>query len=507
MLFVPPFLHTELSGDPFPVCAESAWARERGCLQGFAWREFCPASDGGRVRGLSRPYGRAGDFTKCWGVFVGMKRFSRSIVTGLVLSLAVLFGMAVPAEARGRAEITLSASAGPAGASVTVNGAGFGRQSPGTITAGSASIPFNTKADGTFTAALTIPQPPSATVTVTAKAGKATASAPYTVTYSPASLRAGAGSAATAGKAPMTMTTQTQTMTTTSTPPMSTDPLRFGVSTPGGPLATSELDAVATLVNENPAIIMSYKDFSQAAPIADLDAVHARGATSLVTWEPWLWSGDGANQPAYALDRITAGDFDTYIRQWGTALKNWDKPVMLRFAHEMNGNWYPWAEAANGNGPGDYTAAWRHVHNVVAGTGATNVQWVWSPNVPYWGSTPLTGLYPGTDYVDIVALDGYNWGSSQSWSSWTSPSALFGEGLTALRSLAPGKKIIISETASAEAGGSKADWNTALVSYLAAQSDVTGFVWFHHNKEVDWRINSSAASTNALATALAARNS
>ena len=437
---------------------------------------------------------------------MGRNPFSRLIVSGLVVSLAVLFGIAAPAEAAARAEITLDATAGPAGATVTVQGSGFGRQSSGTVTAGSNSVEFSTKPNGSFTTTVTIPQVTSAAVAITATAGKATASARYNVTYSPASLRAGAESA-TAETDFMTLAARTQTSTTTTAPPISSDQLRFGVSTPGGPLAASELNAVATLVNESPSIVMSYKDFSQSAPIADLDAVHARGATSLITWEPWLWSGNGANQPAYALDRITAGDFDAYLQQWGTALKNWGKPVMLRFAHEMNGNWYPWAEAANGNGAGDYVAAWRHVHDVVAATGAGNVQWVWSPNVPYWGSTPLSGLYPGAAYVDVVALDGYNWGTAVSWSSWTSPSALFGEGLAALRSLAPGKPIIISETGSAEAGGSKANWNTALVSYLAAQSDVTGFVWFHHNKEVDWRINSSTTSANALAAALAARNS
>ena len=401
-----------------------------------------------------------------------------------------------------------------------MTGSGFARQSSGTLTAGSSSIPFSTEANGSFTAELTIPATTAAAVVVTAKVGKASASAPYTVTYSPASTSAGRDSAVQASAvqasaaqdsaaqpsgAPITMAAKTKTSPLTVSPPISSDPLRFGVSTPGGPLATGELDAVATLVNENPSIVMSYKDFSQAAPIADLNAVDARGATSLITWEPWLWSGNGANQPAYALDRITAGDFDTYIQQWGTALASWGKPVMLRFAHEMNGNWYPWAESANGNGAGDYVAAWRHVHDVVAATGATNVQWVWAPNVPYWGSTPLSGLYPGAAYVDVVGLDGYNWGTAASWSSWTSPSALFGDGLTALRSLAPGKPIMISETASAEAGGSKASWNSALVSYLAAQSDVTAFVWFHHNKEVDWRINSSTSSTSALAAALAAR--
>lgn len=449
---------------------------------------------------------------RCWGVFVRRNHLLRLCVSGLAVSLAVLFGIAVPAEAAGRTGITLSVSAGPAGSSVTVTGDGFSRHSAGTLTAGSVSVSFTTKPNGSFTAAVTIPPTIAPTVLVTATAGRASASAAYAVTYSPASTAAGRDSAAYAdaaqpGTAPATMAARTKTATATSTPPISSDALRFGVSTPGGPLATSELDAVATLVNESPSIVMSYKDFSQAAPIADLNAVDARGATSLITWEPWLWSGNGANQPAYALDRITAGDFDTYIQQWGTALASWGKPVMLRFAHEMNGNWYPWAESANGNQPGDYAAAWRHVHDVVAATGATNVQWVWSPNVPYWGSTPLTGLYPGAGYVDVVSLDGYNWGSAASWSSWTSPSALFGEGLSALRSLAPGKPIMISETASAEAGGSKADWNTALVSYLAAQPDVTAFVWFHHNKEVDWRINSSTSSSNALATALAARNS
>lgn len=433
-------------------------------------------------------------------------RFLRLVVSSLVLSLSVLFGIAVPAGAAGRAEITLSATAGPAGSSVTVTGTGFARQAPGTLTAGTVSVPFATSSKGTFTAAVTIPLATSAAVAVTATAGRTSASASYAVTYSPASTTAGTDSLAEAGPTLMTMAARTKPTTTTTLPPKSSDPLRFGVSTPGGPLASSELDAVATLVNESPSIVMSYKDFSQSAPIADLNAVDARGATSLITWEPWLWSGNGANQPAFALDRITAGDYDTYIAQWGTALASWGKPVMLRFAHEMNGNWYPWAESANGNQAGDYVAAWRHVHDVVAATGASNVSWVWSPNIPYWGSTALNGLYPGAGYVDVVSLDGYNWGTAVSWSTWTSPSALFGDGLTALRGLAPGKPIMISETASAEAGGSKANWNTALVSYLAAQSDVTALVWFHHNKEVDWRINSSTTSTNALAAALAARN-
>lgn len=280
--------------------------------------------------------------------------------------------------------------------------------------------------------------------------------------------------------------------------------LRFGLVVDGGPLAVSTLTQAAQSAGERPSVEMWYADFAQPVPVAQLDAVVSRGASPIITWEPWLWGG-GLNQRAYALDRITAGDHDSYIRSWAVGLRNWGRPVTLRFAHEMNGSWYPWAEGVNGNGAGDYVAAWRHVHSIVTAAGATNVSWMWSPNTPPTGPVALSRLYPGAAYVNSVALDGYNWGTTRSWSSWTSPSALFGKGLTELRSLAPGKPIMIGETASAEGGGSKATWIRDLLKYLSAQPDVSGFIWFQMNKESDWRFNSSAASRIAFAAALATR--
>jgi beta-mannanase len=251
-------------------------------------------------------------------------------------------------------------------------------------------------------------------------------------------------------------------------------------------------------------VVLSYTDFAHDLDRAGLDAVAARGATPLLTWEPWV-AGAGPSQPAYSLRAIASGAFDAYLTRFGAGLAAFGRPVQLRFAHEMNGDWYPWSERVNGAAAGDYVAAWRHVHDVVVAAGATNVAWVWSPNVPYAGSLPLAGLYPGAGYVDVVALDGYNWGTSQTWSTWQSPSDVFGAGLSALRALAPGTPLLVAETASAEAGGSKADWCRALVAYLDAQPDVTGFVWFDMDKETDWRLDSSAASASALAAALAGR--
>jgi hypothetical protein len=398
------------------------------------------------------------------------------LVSGLAVALGLSLAAIQPVQAApAAAQVYLNPNTGPVGSAVTVSGTGFKASTTGTVIIGSTTFSFKTAAAGTFSTSITIPEAATGALTITAKTSSIKSSAVFTVTSSAPAI-----------------------------PPVSTAALRFGAATPGGPLAGAELDEVARISGESPSTVLFYKDFLQAPPIAELNAVRSRGAVPLITWEPWAWGG-GLAQPAYALDRIAAGDFDAYITQWGQALASWGQPVQLRFAHEMNGNWYPWAEGVNGNQPGDYVQAWRHVHDVVAATGASNVDWVWSPNVPYFGSTDLAGLFPGAGYVNVVALDGYNWGTSASWSSWMSPQDLFAPGIAQLLTLAPGLPILIAEVASAEAGGSKAQWNTDLVSYLAAQADVEGFVWFHMQKETDWRINSSDASAAAFNAALAAR--
>ena len=433
---------------------------------------------------MCRPVHLAGSKLGCherfWGsiaLFNSIKTRFAAVAAGLGVALALT--VVQPAAAQAAAgQIALSPATGAAGSSITVTGSGFKASTTGTVIIGSATFPLKTTSTGAFSAPATIPATAMGKITVTAKTSSVQGSAVFTVTV----------------PAP----------TAPTVPPVSTAKLRFGAATAGGPMAGSELDEVAVLAGEAPSSVLFYEDFAQPAPITEMNAVRARGAVPLVTWEPWLWGG-GVNQSAYSLDRITAGDFDPYIAQWGQALASWGYPVQLRFAHEMNGDWYPWAESVNGNQPGDYAAAWRHVHDVVAAQGASNVSWVWSPNVPYYGSTDLAGLYPGAGYVDIVALDGYNWGTSASWSAWISAQDLFAPGIAQLRTLAPGVPILIAETASSEAGGDKAAWNSGLVSYLAAQPDVMGFVWFHLQKETDWRINSSAASATAFKNALQAR--
>jgi beta-mannanase len=117
----------------------------------------------------------------------------------------------------------------------------------------------------------------------------------------------------------------------------------------------------------------------------------------MIDWLSWDAS-KGANQADFRLATIASGKHDSTIRQWATGAKAWGHPLFLRFDHEMNGNWqFPWAEQLNGNKPGDYVKAWRHVHDVFAASvGATNITCVWCPNVSGGTPRPMSQLYAVT---------------------------------------------------------------------------------------------------------------
>jgi hypothetical protein len=156
------------------------------------------------------------------------------------------------------------------------------------------------------------------------------------------------------------------------------------------------------------------------------------GAVALVTLEPI--NGFGAVN-AEAVDH-----FARVIRPSADA----GVPVLVRFAHEMNGSWYVWSQQ-----PQAYREAFvrvaRAVHNV------PGAAMLWAPN--YGGGYPFAagryparpgtadfmGLdtnadgrldrtddpyapyYPGDEWVDWVGMSFYHWGAAYPWGENESP--------------------------------------------------------------------------------------
>ncbi len=283
----------------------------------------------------------------------------------------------------------------------------------------------------------------------------------------------------------------------------------YGAFVAYAPATFSALTTFETDAQKAVAIDMWYqqwgaKDGTQYFQTSWMDTVRNHGSIPMVTWEPWD-PRRGTAQPTYRLQNIYNGKFDSYLTRWAKDSKAWGHPYFLRFAHEMNGNWYPWDEGVNGNKPGDYVKAWWHVHDIFVNNGVTNVTWVWSPNVEYTGSTPLAGLYPGDSSVDWSGMDGYNWGTSQPGKSWQTFSQVFASTYNDILQVSPNRPLMVAETASTESGGDKAAWITdAYQTQLPTNfPKIKAIVWFNQNKETDWRIESSATAQSAFAASIA----
>jgi hypothetical protein len=225
----------------------------------------------------------------------------------------------------------------------------------------------------------------------------------------------------------------------------------------------------------------------------------AHGTMPLITLEMWDFKVKSVIQPAWRLKSITAGAHDAYLRKFAQDAKAFGRTVWLRPLHEMNGNWYPWGGTVNGNAPADFVPAWRHIRDIFTQEGATNVKFVWCPNVesiPITSANAISKYWPGDAYVDYMALDGYNFGVGDG--GWRSFSALFTKPYNELTGLSQ-KPLFIAETGCATVGGDKAAWVADMLRVVPAQFPrIRGIGWFNENGARDWRIDSPAASLAAF---------
>lgn len=237
-----------------------------------------------------------------------------------------------------------------------------------------------------------------------------------------------------------------------------------------------------------------------------LSKARARGYLPVLSWGSYR-EATGPDQPDYRLSAIIAGRYDSFIRRWAIGARNWGHPFFLRFDWEMNTNEVPYSEHANGNRPGEFVRMWRHVHRIFTQVGAKNVTWVWCPNIEYNGSVkPLQSLYPGNAYVDWTCLDGYNWGTRRDTEHWKPFAALFGQSYRLVtQRIAPNKPLMIGETASTEAGGSKAAWiaDAFGVQIPLRFPRIGAVVWFNKSWDgMDWPIETSPQATAAMRSSL-----
>ncbi len=275
----------------------------------------------------------------------------------------------------------------------------------------------------------------------------------------------------------------------------------------------SDIQKFNSETNKSMAVTTLFTNFNMNWDSLNIQAsnIVSEGATPMITLMPY------SDRHVDMLAAISAGEEDAYINDWIDSFKAWketypaDKQpkILLRFAHEFNGNWYPW-----GNNPEGLKAAWKHIHNLFEVAEVNDsVEWVWcasATNVDDYND--MTQYYPGDDVVDWTSLDGYNWGSNYSFTSWRTFDEVFSSAYTTLVTNYPDKPIVIAEVGSAEpsdqpnpewgqygddadATQSKEVWvNDMFTRIMESYPAISAVSWFNINKELSWALNETAKS-------------
>ncbi len=131
-----------------------------------------------------------------------------------------------------------------------------------------------------------------------------------------------------------------------------------------------------------------------------LEALADRDVSPMIFWEPDLPPGEGSVHA-----RILSAEFGRYLAEWANAAADWGEDIIVRFAHEQNGNWFKWCTGIDGQTADGYVAIWRHVFERMP----DNVLPFWCPNATSSGDRRMLETFPGRDVVAYVGLDAYNW--------------------------------------------------------------------------------------------------
>lgn len=248
---------------------------------------------------------------------------------------------------------------------------------------------------------------------------------------------------------------------------------------------------------KKPYLVMIFIDWPRFVSEQTITSVYRKNSVLFITWEPW----DASSKKGVPFEKIIAGEYDNYIKFFSSRIKDIKKPIFIRFAHEVNGDWYPWSGL---NIESDkYVSAYRHIVDIFKKVKARNVFWVFSIN---WENVPrgnsFVNYYPGGKYVDYIGIDGYNWGNTQPWSRWMSFRDIFEPAIHESWRLFR-KPIIISEFSTCSSGGDKGEWIREALGYIRKERRIKGFVLFNMDKEADWGFSGRSRYSQELKRQLA----
>jgi hypothetical protein len=265
-----------------------------------------------------------------------------------------------------------------------------------------------------------------------------------------------------------------------------------------------KIDRETRALGIRPRFILFFRDLGSGYPREIAAEVLKRGALPVISIEVEHWGGSREGR----LEAVARGDYDERFVRYAAEARASGQVALYRFGFEMNGDWFDW-----GGKPETFIRAWRRIHDIFTREGATNLLWVWAPNAisgPPHVDNGLEKYWPGDAYVDIIGLDGYNFGDDHDrWHTWQSAEEVFGEALRKIRDSGVPHPVLITEFGCTDSGSpaERAAWIRDAHRTFASEPSVVGAIWFNFDKrregEPNWRIDADHASLSAFRDAFA----
>jgi hypothetical protein len=261
-------------------------------------------------------------------------------------------------------------------------------------------------------------------------------------------------------------------------------PLRYlGVYAPGVPGSVAGLNQFAVTAGRQPNVALYYSSWNERFQAGFARQAYSDGATPAVQIEPF----------GVSLAAIAAGRYDRYLRGYARQVASYGHPVIIGFAHEPDGDWYPWG--AKYFPPATWIAAWRRVVTVFRAAGAGNVIWLWTMNAQGTDAAAMAQWWPGAAYVTWIGIDGYFVHPADTFRS------VFGVALAMTGGL--GRPVLIAETAAGRRDtGDQPGAIASLFAGLRARR-LLGLIWFDQDQHgslyrQDWQLEGDAPATRAF---------
>lgn len=248
--------------------------------------------------------------------------------------------------------------------------------------------------------------------------------------------------------------------------------LPFGVYDPHGGFSSDDDVQIEHL-------FLQWEDvFLPSLSDADTYALE-RGRSVLVTIEPWTWTTDERNTPEILIAGIANGEYDENMRAICGVLSDFESPVTIRWAQEMEdkSGQFIWADWD----PQTYVDAYKRIVDVCREV-TDKFDYMWSP----LGYEELVKYFPGKEYADVVGLSVFGlqaWeidilGKERSFRDIFEPRYL--------RALVFDLPIVVAELGYVGSEGYVAKWNNEVRQDLEDFPELQAVIYFNQHEVHPW---------------------